>query len=112
MNNQSEMLLKILNLSEPNNLDLMVENLNKFKVKNQEQKLTNQNLLDIINRFEKGKISDKIISKWAKIIEIDLDDFIVYTNEVGTVLNWLASPEINGKIDKQMVSEIKELLQD
>ena len=112
MNTQTEMLLKILNLSEPNDLDLMVENLNKFKVKYQEQKLTNQNLLGIIKRFEKGEISDKTISKWAKIIEIDLDDFVIYNNSIGTILNWLASPEINGKIDKQMISEIKELLQD
>lgn len=71
----------------------MTINLVEF-IKNKEITIHLKDIKTTLELLNQNLVSENEVSNWAS--KIELSDFIDYNNRVGTCLNYLANPELEG----------------
>lgn len=103
---REELLRKLLDLSEPSELEIILIELSELNWDSEEIVIVSQeNIQNVLVMYEEGQFSEKQIEDWANTIE--LRDDIGYQNEVlKEVIEELANPVLYGSINSSRINEL------
>lgn len=94
-------------------IDLIAENLSKFDWDSEpEIFLTTENVYDAMEKYLNGTVTAEEIEKWANVIEMR-DDIVFEEGReelIKKIIFYLANSEINFKITRDFILEIKDKL--